>query len=377
MTDAFIPTKSCKQSKLNTSTNTHHYSTDTISTKSDLNRTALDTCRRLIQKQGIHSNIIMNSAGFHYTNKGDEARCDTCGLEVSGWTLDMEPFNIHAQRSPTCAFVRSIQPAERIAGPSTITVPINTAKSSSDEVPFKRQKTETTQENIQPNILVEVNMLKQIRNRTFSHWPRQASPSSAQLIEAGFFACNVGDRVICLYCDIICQQWTPNTDNPSEIHKILSPTCPYVLSMSARSQTSSIPIINKHSPRDNSTTITDNNLFQHDLIVTTAACHVSYVEIPKRYASFTTWSSDNSPSVDDLVRAGFFFTGTKTIVTCFYCNGSLQNWSATDNPTTEHAQWFPHCLYAKQLCGAEQYREIQELNRRRKGMSNHLHQKIE
>ena len=45
----------------------------------------------------------------------------------------------------------------------------------------------------------------------------------------------------------------------------------------------------------------------------------------------------------------FIYTGNKTIVTCFYCNGSLQNWGANDNPTIEHARWFPHCAYAKQL----------------------------
>ncbi|CAF4362209.1 unnamed protein product, partial [Adineta steineri] len=63
------------------------------------------------------------------------------------------------------------------------------------------------------------------------------------------------------------------------------------------------------------------------------------------------------------VRAGFFYTGTKTIVTCFYCNGSLQNWGPNDNPMIEHARWFPHCAYAKQLCGDDLYRKIQESKR--------------
>ncbi|CAF4385491.1 unnamed protein product, partial [Rotaria sordida] len=57
----------------------------------------------------------------------------------------------------------------------------------------------------------------------------------------------------------------------------------------------------------------------------------AYSEIPKRHASFATWPNEDLPSVDDLVRAGFFYTGTKTIVTCFYCNGSLQNWRPNDN----------------------------------------------
>jgi hypothetical protein len=44
--------------------------------------------------------------------------------------------------------------------------------------------------------------------------------------------------------------------------------------------------------------------------------------------------------METLVRAGFFYIGIKTIVTCFYCNGSLQNWGPNDNPMIEHARWF-------------------------------------
>ncbi|CAF0871772.1 unnamed protein product [Rotaria sordida] len=206
----------------------------------------------------------------------------------------------------------------------------------------------------------EVDKIKQVRKRTFSHWPHRSSFSSSQMIEAGFFSCNVGDRVICIYCNVICQQWTPNSDNPCEIHKILSPKCPYVIAILTRSQTSSILVINDHDRTDQSLASTSIDPFRCNAIVYTAACNGGYIEIPKRHASFATWPNENLPSVDDLVRAGFFYTGSKTIVTCFYCNGSLQNWSPNDNPMIEHARWFPHCAYVKQLCGSELYRKIQE-----------------
>jgi len=134
-------------------------------------------------------------------------------------------------------------------------------------------------------------------------------------------------------------------------------------------QAVSIPIVNETSTRDGSGSSANNNSILSDQLVSTTACHVAYREIPKRYASFNTWPNENLPSVDDLVRAGFFYTGSKTIVTCFYCNGSLQNWGVNDNPTIEHARWFPNCAYAKQLCGDDQHRKIQESNQRRKGMS--------
>ncbi|CAF4418140.1 unnamed protein product, partial [Rotaria magnacalcarata] len=78
-------------------------------------------------------------------------------------------------------------------------------------------------------------------------------------------------------------------------------------------------------------------------IVFTASCNPTYSEIPKRHASYATWPIEDLPPVDDLVRTGFFYTGTRDIVTCFYCNGSLQNWGPNDNPMIEHARWFPHC----------------------------------
>ena len=338
------------------------------SQKSDALRRIVQRCIILPQKHGIYSTVQMDAAGFYYTGKEDTARCDQCELEISGWTVNMDPFTVHAQRSPKCPYVRSIRPDEIMTVPIKVNLPPSTSLFNDDEKPVKRQKTEGTQEISQPNILYEVEIAKQIRKRTFSQWPHRASPSSAQMIEAGFFNCNVGDRVICIYCNIICQQWTLHVDDPWEVHRILSPKCPYVVSTLKRQETSAIRIVNELSTRDNSIATASNDLFRSNEIVYTAACHTAYIEIPKRHNSFATWPSENMPSVDNLVRAGFFYTGTKTIVTCFYCNGSLQNWGANDNPTIEHARWFPHCAYAKQLCGAELYRKIQESKRAQQGL---------
>ncbi|CAF1298158.1 unnamed protein product [Adineta steineri] len=302
----------------------------------------------------------MNAAGFYYTGHADTVRCDTCGLEVSEWTLDMRPFIIHSQRSPRCDFVRSIKAVGTISASSILSFIPTISTSNDDEKSSKRQKIEVQQEGPESNILIEVNMLKQIRKRTFSHWPLRSSPSSAQMIQAGFFHCNVGDRVICLYCNIVCQQWTTNGDDPWDVHKTLSPKCPYVIAMLKRQQTASIHIVNEQNTRENTAGMATDDPFRCHEVVYTAACNTDYIEIPRRYATFATWLTENTPSVDDLVRAGFFYSGTKTIVTCFYCNGSLQNWGKNDNPMIEHARWFPHCAYAKQLCGPELYRKIQE-----------------
>ena len=216
-------------------------------------------------------------------------------------------------------------------------------------------------------VSVEVNALKQARTRTFSHWSRQLSSLASQMIRAGFFSCNVSDRVLCIYCNIICQQWNQDIDDPCEVHKTISPKCPYVIAMVAEESASNSPLI--AIINEAASTATNSNQLQHTNIVYTAAIHQSFIEIPKRFASFSEWPTENMPSVDDLVKAGFFYAGKDTVVTCFYCNGSLQNWGAHDNPMIEHARWFPHCAYAKQLCGPELYQRIQESKRALQGSS--------
>jgi hypothetical protein len=168
--------------------------------------------------------------------------------------------------------------------------------------------------------------LKQARQRTLSHYPT-SKLIRLQMIEAGFFGCNVGDRVICIYCNLICHQWNFNIDDPCEVHKTLSPNCLFVKSMSCG-----------HS-------------LQHDKIVP------NYVDPKKRLASFSTWSKHGFPSIDKLVYAGFFYDGSK--IKCFYCNGSFENRKFENHPLAEHVRCFPHCNYARQLCGEELCYKIQ------------------
>lgn len=217
-------------------------------------------------------------------------------------------------------------------------------------------------------------IVQQRRRHTFSHWPRQHIPSAEKMIEAGFFSCNVGDRVICIYCNLICQQWTPHADDPCKIHKIISPACPYVELELTNSSTSSKPIFH-HISQDTifgETPLGTVNLGSPQLIgfALTTAHNPDYYEIPKRIASFGTWPEEKKSLVDNLVSAGFFYEGTEDVVTCFYCNGSLHDWMPNHEPKNQHAYHFPDCDYAKQLCGDELYRRLQEIKREEQGKSN-------
>ncbi|CAF4101781.1 unnamed protein product, partial [Adineta steineri] len=62
--------------------------------------------------------------------------------------------------------------------------------------------------------------------------------------QAGFFGCNLGDQAICFHCGLICQQWIPNNDDPCEIHRAISPNCPYVRLRLINYQPPPPPVIN-------------------------------------------------------------------------------------------------------------------------------------
>lgn len=340
---------------------------DTQKKVNRLLRIDLHVYRNLFKTYGVHSINAMKAAGFEYTGIGDTARCNSCDLEISDWNIDIKPFIIHSSNSPECPFVCSIRLELKI-GETHLpwSSPISTQNKRDLLLLDSRKSCEHLQSNDTDTntstrrIFEEVEITKRIRIRSFSHWPKYSTPTKAQLVESGFFSCNVGDRVICLYCDLICQQWIPQTDDPYEVHKTLSPRCPYILSLASYQSVNPPLILNENLRENSQTSMSSLDSVRSTEVVIAAACNPAYTEIPKRQATYETWPNKPLPSVDDLVRAGLFYTGVETIVTCFYCNGSLQNWGANDNPMVEHARWYPHCAYARQLCGDDLYRCIQE-----------------
>ncbi|UJR30931.1 hypothetical protein I4U23_018443 [Adineta vaga] len=200
----------------------------------DVKETAKRICQKVTKKAGGYSSFEVIGAGFQFGVYENITFCSTCGLTVVDWPSDMKPFAIHSKRSPTCPFVLSMLPT-----------PIDIK----DDVTHLLRMTSLTSPCTDITSFVETDIVKQVRKRTFCHWPHSSpsSPSFSQMIQAGFFSCNVKDRVICIYCNIICQEWSLFTDDPFQLHKMLSPNCPYVRAMLNSSSTSSLLILNNHS----------------------------------------------------------------------------------------------------------------------------------
>jgi hypothetical protein len=54
-------------------------------------------------------------------------------------------------------------------------------------------------------------------------------------------------------------------------------------------------------------------------------------------------------------------TGTEDHTICFHCDGQLKNWEEKDEPWSEHAVWFPTCLYVKHIKGMKFIQRCQAL----------------
>ena len=69
-----------------------------------------------------------------------------------------------------------------------------------------------------------------------------------------------------------------------------------------------------------------------------------YNAYKSRVTSFKHWPHI-VPTVVNMSKSGFFYTGIGDIVTCFYCGMSFQNWQPTSSPFVEHLKYSNRCDY--------------------------------
>ena len=276
---------------------------------------------RLVYRPGVHSRNRLLAAGLTYTGVRDTTLCGHCGLEVSDWTIEMVPFAIHSERSPRCPYVCFI----KTSGLSSSNISMSNI----------RQMTPAT-EATAPVALIESSQLQNVRKRTFSHWPHETTPSARQMVEAGFFNCNIGDRVICIYCNLICEKWTPNVDDPCDVHKILSPNCIYTKSF--LTYRGPLSIINGNgssmTPGAGRNPLRSTNIHSFE---------ISDFVRPD--------TSNNSPdnSVNDSILPNYFSIDKKTTVSCPWCRKSFRNLDSDENPMVDHVRRFPRCPYVQRF----------------------------
>ncbi len=78
-----------------------------------------------------------------------------------------------------------------------------------------------------------------------------------------------------------------------------------------------------------------------------------------RLATYTEkWPKDVPVAVEELAKAGLFFTGNEDRVQCPWCTGILFNWQSGDSGFGEHMRHFPSCSFV--VAKFQEYTETQD-----------------
>ncbi|BFZ24930.1 hypothetical protein BsWGS_27969 [Bradybaena similaris] len=64
-----------------------------------------------------------------------------------------------------------------------------------------------------------------------------------------------------------------------------------------------------------------------------------------RIGTYIGWKSNGKPSVINLVKAGFYYTGHSDTVRCFSCGIEIKNWQKNSDPLTVHSSRNPGCQF--------------------------------
>lgn len=163
------------------------------------------------------------------------------------------------------------------------------------------------------------------RLETFDNWPVTANVDKYSLAKNGFCYLGDGDRVKCIFCNIILKKWVRGDSVVAE-HKKHAPNCPFIVNAETAGN-----IPHQEDVRSNNRPIDPK--------------HSEYKSREIRLKSFLGWPSDKKQKPEDLACAGFFYLGTGDSVKCFHCGGLLRYWDDPDVPWEEHKRWFPACPF--------------------------------
>ncbi|GAB1598666.1 putative inhibitor of apoptosis [Argonauta hians] len=172
---------------------------------------------------------------------------------------------------------------------------------------------------VNPSMKIELNRIKSFTRSTADYRLK-----THLLAENGFYHKGPRDNACCIFCKCEINEWNAN-DNIKEKHLVFSPNCPFLAGELVGNEPIQVQNISFDRPQ-----------------------HPHFALKLDRLNTFYTWPKEKNQKPNDLVDAGFFYTGKSDTVVCFSCNGGLNNWDEFDEPWSEHIKWFPKCAFVRQ-----------------------------
>ncbi|MDP0589529.1 MAG: RING-HC finger protein [Candidatus Endonucleobacter bathymodioli] len=233
-----------------------------------------------------HVNISTNDiaeAGFFFVGYEDYVRCFYCGKGLRNWRSTDDPFVVHAQWYPSCAYIKAYF-----------------------EGRTKRQE--------QQNTVPETG--DQQSSNTSANPPEAATPHITPINAA----------LLPLQEPNITESSRPsaNTAHSSGHHNIGS----------AASN-------NSTTAHNDSENINFNDI---GINIDTPK-HPMYAVSVTRSVTYQNWLAYEDQDPAELVKEGFFYTKENDSVCCFFCGLMLNDWKADDIPRKRHADMSPQCWF--------------------------------
>ena len=171
---------------------------------------------------------------------------------------------------------------------------------------------------------------------------RQAMhPPNRDMFQGGWMIKAKGSLARCPYCHVQYHQWKP-TDDPSNIHRLLSPYCLFVLSPEPLNP-SSIPVQ------------TGEERFPSDVISTASRLPYNGLAAPKssrfseythRLHSFDSYPGGPPSTTSELIQDGFYYLRSLQRIHCFYCGRSEE--IPSSGQEVQRPRHSVYCFYDRQ-----------------------------
>jgi baculoviral IAP repeat-containing protein 7/8 len=141
------------------------------------------------------------------------------------------------------------------------------------------------------------------------------------------------DFVRCTFCFVELGEFSSG-DNVLKEHLRFSPNCPLL----RRRETSNKPIDSEKLERilPEASFDTCGVRERKRSRVEDEVAHPEYRLHSQRMKTFVTWPVALKQKPEDLVNAGFYYSGQSDYTICFSCGVLVGNWEPTDNPWVEH-----------------------------------------
>lgn len=213
------------------------------------------------------------------------------------------------------------------------------------------------------------------RRESYRNWPLTYM-DPCKLSAAGFYYTGNDDRVKCFECGVEIYQWVEG-DNPMSDHQRWRPNCRFIRKIPCgnipigvdpttipQSSTRSQDVCGTYGEEIRTNATPDFRTRQNEFTYPSSAtlgslgiarqkrpAHPEYASYDARLRTFDVWPKSMPQAKEQLVDAGFYYTGTGDQTQCYHCGGGLKDWEPEDDPWKQHATWFTKCYYVLTVKG--------------------------